>query len=116
MPSVQRGEVFKRDGKWRARWYDETNRRRERSGFETKSEAAALLHRKLAEVRALRDGDVAALRRREMITVQALVDEYLSQHIAEENTLTTLTARLKHVTRTFGAQRADRLDEREIGT
>jgi hypothetical protein len=30
--------------------------------------------------------------------VAELVDEYLDQHIAEQNTITTLTARLKHVT------------------
>jgi integrase len=46
--------------------------------------------------------------------VAELVDEYLDQHIAEQNTITTLTARLKHVTGSFGDRRLDRLQVREI--
>lgn len=51
---------------------------------------------------------------RRPLTVSELVDEYLDQHIAEANTIATLTARLKRVTGTFGDIRIDRLQVPEI--
>jgi integrase len=48
------------------------------------------------------------------LTVQALVYEYLAQHIAEANTIATLTARLKHVTGSFGDVKLERLQVPEI--
>jgi integrase len=48
------------------------------------------------------------------LTVGELVDEYLAQHIAEQNTIDTLTYRLKHVTAAFGGQRLERLQVPEI--
>jgi integrase len=109
MPSVQRGQVFKRKGRssWTIRYYDSEGMRHERSGFENKGEAATVLESKLEGVR------LGPLARRDL-TVQELVDEYLAQHIAEDNTIATLTARLKHVTATFGERRLDRLSVPEI--
>ena len=51
---------------------------------------------------------LGSLARRDL-TVQELVDEYLEQHIAEDNTIATLTARLKHVTAAFGGVKVERL-------
>ena len=78
MPSVQRGQVYKRKGRstWSIRHYDEHRVRHERAGFETKSEAAAVLENILDGMR------LGPLARREL-TIQELVDEYLAQHIAE---------------------------------
>jgi integrase len=96
MPSVQRGSVVKRGRRWGGRWYDEAGERRFRGGFDTKSDARAFVDRKVEEVVALRRGDPSALRRREMLTLGELVDEYLGQHNAEANTIRTLTARLRY--------------------
>src|SRR5215210_4644482 len=98
MPSVQRG-VIDRPGKtWRARWYDASGQRRAQSGFATKSEARAFADARADEVAALRRGDVAVIRRRQMPTLGELVDEFLTQHNAEANTLRTLHERLRYET------------------
>ena len=52
----------------------------------------------MEEVAALRRGDPAAIRRRELPTLGELVDEYLGQHNAEANTLRNLKARLRYAT------------------
>jgi integrase len=41
--------------------------------------------------------------------VRELVDEYLEQHVAEANTIATLTARLKYLTAQFGDTKLERL-------
>jgi integrase len=123
MPSVQRGSLDKRGKTWRARYRDETGAMRSRSGFATKSEAGAWLDSKLDTVDALRHGDVAALRRQTMPTLQELVDEYLEQHSAEANTIRTLKARLRYAPEGpaldgvggFGSLRIDRLTVPELG-
>jgi integrase len=51
---------------------------------------------------------------RQDVTVSELVEEYLVQHIADENTIATLTFRLKHVTAAFGDRRLDRLHVPEV--
>ena len=65
--------------------------------------------------RELRSGDVRARRRREMLTLNQLADEYLAQHVCEANTLATLTWRLKRARDTFGETRVDRLAVNELG-
>jgi integrase len=124
MPSVQRGHLYKtRRGTWGGRFYDETGARKRQGGFSTKSEAGEWLDSKLAEVAALRRGDVVVARRRRLPTIGELVDEYLGQHNAQANTLRTLEARLRYATegpRLDGAGawkslRADRLTVTEIG-
>ena len=83
MPSAQRGTVQRREsGKWAARWRDEEGTQRLRGGFATRTEALAFLGSKLDEVEALRRGDVAALRRREMPTLEQLTAEFIGQHSA----------------------------------
>jgi integrase len=124
MPSVQRGNLRKRGVSWSARWYDESGTRRERGGFATKSEAGEWLDSKLDDVKALRRGKVAAVRRQTMPTLQDLVDEYVEQHNAEANTIRNLKARLKYATHGpaldgiggFGSVRIDHLTVPELGT
>jgi integrase len=124
MPAIQRGNVVKRGpGKWQARWYDEDGKQRGRSGFTTKTEAREWLDSQVDVVAALRRGEVAALRRRNPPTLEELVEEFLSQHTAERNTLTGLRERLAYATRGpkrdgeggFGSVRIDRLDPSAIG-
>jgi integrase len=75
------------------------------------------------EIDALRRGDPHALRRRDLPTLTELVEEYLSQHSAEANTLRTLRSRLRYATEGplldgqggFGALRLDRLQVHELG-
>lgn len=109
MPSVQRGVVDKCGRTWRARWYDDQGKRHARGGFATKSEAREFADAKTREVAALRRGDLSAVRRREMPTLNELCDEYLGQHTAEANTLATLRARLVPARAKFGDVRIDRL-------
>jgi len=97
MPSAQRGTVQRREsGKWAARWRDEKGTQRLRGGFATRTEALAFLGSKLDEVEALRRGDVAALRRREMPTLEQLTAEFIGQHSAEPSTVNTLRFRLRY--------------------
>ena len=114
MPSVQSGSVVKRGTRWGTRYYDEQGTRRFRGGFDTKSAAREWLDGKTKEVAALRRGDPVALKRQTIPTLAELVDEYLSVHSAEANTLRTLEARLKPVVSRFGGIRVDRLATTEI--
>jgi integrase len=108
MPSVQRGQTFKtRGGSWAYRYYDENRTRHQRGGFKTKGEAGDALAVALDRVR------LGPLYRREL-TVSALVDEFVDQHICEDNTLRTLKARLKYATDTFGDVTLERLMVNEI--
>jgi hypothetical protein len=72
MPSSQRGGLAKRGGRWSVRYRDENGGLRRRTfgpGREGKAEASEWLARKLEEVEALRRGDVATIRRRNMPTL-----------------------------------------------
>lgn len=103
MPSVQRGQVYRlAGGSWAYRYRDANSVRRQQGGFQTRKEAATALDDVLRSVR------LGSLVRPDL-TVRNLVDEFLSQHVAEENTLATLKARLKYFTNTFGDVRLDRL-------
>lgn len=105
---LQRGQVFRRDGRsWAYRFYDADGNRHEVAGYKTKGEAGAMLEHELDQVR------LGPLARREL-TVSELVDEYLEQHIAEDSTIETLRYCLKHVTGTFGDVKVDRLRVAEL--
>jgi integrase len=115
VPSVQRGSAIKRpSGRWEARYYDETGKRRYQGGFATRSEALAWIDARLEEVVALRRGDPSALRRRQMLTLRELVDEYLETYTGEANSKRTLAERLRYATRTFGDVPLDRLDVAQL--
>ncbi|MEP6910272.1 MAG: hypothetical protein ABI896_07570 [Actinomycetota bacterium] len=108
MPSVQQGQTYRKpSGTWAHRYRDNEGKRHEVAKFATKSKAAAMLRRRLDE---LRLGPEA----RRDLTVQELVDEFLEQHLCEPNTLRTQTSYLKHVTGAFGDVRLDRLQVNEI--
>jgi integrase len=110
MPSVQRGQVYKKpSGTWAYRLRDENGRRREVAKFETRSEASRGLDEALRLVR------LGGLGIRRHTTLQELVDEFLAQHVAEENTIRTLRDRLRYATDAFGSVRVDRLQAREVG-
>jgi integrase len=102
MPAKQRGQVFKLPGgSWAYRYYDANGKRRQHGRYGTKGEASKALEKALR-------------RHRDPITVQELVNEYLAQHIAEDNTIATLKARLKYATGSFADVRVDRLHVPEI--
>jgi integrase len=109
MPSSQRGQVYKPKGRtsWLIRYYGADGVRRAEGGFDTKREASAALDRALDRVRR------GPLAQRDL-TVSELVDEYLAQHVAEQNTLQTLRERLRYATNTFGGTRLDRLQVPEL--
>jgi hypothetical protein len=100
--------VFKLEGgQWAYRLArDEDGCRRQVGGFKTKGEA-----------REACDNHVDRIlnpQRRDSITLAGLVDEYLGQHVAEQNTLATLAARLKHAAKAFGDLPLERLAVAEI--
>jgi integrase len=112
MPAKQRGQVLRRGDGWACRYYDDEGRRKRQGGFRTKSEAADWLDDRLANVEALKRGE--ATRPREIPTLCDLVDSYLEQHVADQNTIDTLRARLKRATAAFGDTRIDRLAVSEL--
>src|SRR5690349_12433172 len=124
MPSVQRGSVDKIGAKWRARWYDEADRRRSQGGFDTRSDAWTFVEGKVEEVAALRRGDPSALRRRHMLTLGEVVEEFVGQHSAEASTIESLRKRLRYALEgpKLDGQggwcdlRVDRIQPHEVGT
>src|SRR4051794_36764242 len=101
MPSVQRGQVYRKpSGTWAFRYYDENGKRREVAKFRTKGEADDARQDVLDEMRLGRRAQ------REM-TVNELADEYLAQHQCEHNTLAKLTAQLKPARAAFGDVKLD---------
>lgn len=114
MPARQRGSAVRRGKSWAARYRDVEGVQRLRGGFESKSAAREWLDSRVDGVEALRRGDVAALRRQSMPTLQTLVDEFLAQHVCEENTKTALRVRQKYATKTFADVRLDRLAVSEL--
>jgi integrase len=123
MPARQRGSTVRRGKSWGARYYDEKGARCFRGGFETKSAAREWLDSRVDDVEALRRGDHAALRRREMPTLQELADEFTAQHVAEASSIAALKYRLRYATEgpkldgEAGWQdvKIDRLNPTEIG-
>lgn len=96
MPSVQRGQVYRKpSGTWAYRYRDADGRRREVAKFRTKSEASEALRNVLEDVR------LGFSRQRE-VSFAALVDRFLSAHEADDLTLTKLTAQLKRAKADLG--------------
>jgi integrase len=96
MPARQRGSTVRRGKTWAARYRDVEGAQRLRGGFETKSAAREWLDSRVDGVEALRRGDVAALRRRDMPTLGELVDEFTAQHVAEASSIAALKYRLRY--------------------
>ncbi len=111
MPSVRTGAVYKlAGGSWAYRYRDADGRRQQVGGWKTKGEASLALASALDNARL----DGLGIRRREL-TLSEVVDEYLAQHQAEDNTLAGLTALLRHATAAFGHLTLDRLTVPEVG-
>ncbi len=115
MPSVQRGSVGRLRRSWQARYYDETGARRSRAGFATKTAAAEWLDRRLAEVAALRRGDILPARARPH-TVDDLLDLFLAKHgrTLDPATVAKLTRQLRHARSEFGGRHPDSLRRVEL--
>jgi integrase len=112
MPSVQRGQAFRKGSAWAARWYDENGARRFQGGFETKSEAREWVDDKVEEVAALRRGDLP--KPGTLPTVAELVDTFLASHEVDPATTNKLRYELAHATRAFGPKRIDELKPLEL--
>lgn len=107
MPAEQEGQVYKTAKGHGIRWYDETGARRRRAGFSSKSEARKWYRN--VELKRMRGETIAP----SPLTLQELVDEYLAQHVAEQNTTRALGERLKLAT--AGIPLKPRAQEREHG-
>jgi len=123
VPAKQRGSTVRRGKTWAARFRDAEGVQRLRGGFGSKSEARQWLDGQVDGVEALRCGDVAALRRRDMPTLSMLVEEFVSQHVAEPSTVASLEFRLRYALEGpkldgkagWRDVRIDRLNPTEIG-
>lgn len=123
MPARQRGSTIRRGKSWSASYYDERGVRTRRGGFATKSEAREWVDARVDETEALRRGDVAALRRRDMPTLSELADEFTAQHVAEGSSIAALKYRLRYATEGpkldgkagWADVKIDRLNPTEIG-
>jgi integrase len=122
MPAEQRGSVYKTANGFGLRWRDEHGVRRRKAGFKSKSEARSWFEN--IERRRMRGESVSPT----PLTLAELVDEYLRQHVAEQNTIRALRDRLKLATEGIpvkpraaerehglGEIRVDRLDARTVG-
>ena len=78
-----------------------------------KEAAQAWLEQQLRDVTIARRGGLPLPPRRDL-TLADLVDEFLAQHVAENNTITNLRHRLRYAKDAFGTVPIDRLDVREI--
>lgn len=102
MPSLQRGSVVKKNGRWQARWYDADGNRRSRSGFATKTAAREWLDDQVKEVSALRRGVLLPAHRPQ--TVNELLDVFVDKHghTLDPQTLRIDKSSLNHARNAFG--------------
>lgn len=110
MPATQRGQIYRTSTGYGIRWYDETGRRRRRSGFNSRSDA----RRWYEEVERQRmRGDVV---RPAQMTFAELVERYLKTHAVgrEGSTMTTLRERLNHSVTAFGALKLSELERMTV--
>jgi integrase len=107
MPAEQRGSVYPAGKGYGIRWRDEHGTRRRQAGFKSRSEARSWFQD--VERRRMRGETIAP----SPITLAELVDEYLAQHVAEQNTIRALADRLKLAT--AGIPVKPRVPEREHG-
>ena len=122
MPAEQRGSVYKTARGFGLRWRDEPGARRRQAGFRAALRGPLVVRGCRAEADARRNHRPLPL------TLAELVDEYLDQHVAEQNTIRALRDRLKLATagipvkpraaereHGLGGIRVDRLDARTVG-
>jgi integrase len=122
MPAEQRGSVYATSSGYGIRYRDEHGRRRRQAGFPSRSAARKWFED--VERKRMRGETIAP----SPMTLAGLVDEYLEQHVAEQNTIRALRDRLKLATdgipvtpraaereHGLGSIRVDRLDARTVG-
>lgn len=101
MPAKQRGEPYRLGrGRWGLRFYDETGRRRRRSGFASRTEALDWYE----TVERPRQLGLAVAAPPPDVTLAAFVEEFLTAKggTVEPVTVRTLRVRLAYATRQFG--------------
>lgn len=110
MPAAQRGQIYRTSTGYGIRWYDETGKRRRRSGFKSRSEARQWYED--VERRRMR-GDIA---RPAQMTFAELVERYLKTHAVgrEASTMTTLRERLSHSVSVFGELKLSELERMTV--
>lgn len=117
VPKAQRtGSVVKfASGKFGVRYYDEHGVRRRAGGFATKTAAGEWLDNRIADVAALRRGDVVSREHRPP-TVSALLDTFLERHGATVDPATKrkLQRQLKGARAAFGDRHPDSLNRLEL--
>jgi integrase len=122
MPAEQEGSLYKTSSGFGIRWRDEHGQRRRQAGFSSKS-AARKWFRDVEQKR-MRGETITP----SPMTLAELVDEYLEQHVAEQNTIRALRERLRYATlgipvkpraaereHGLGGIRVDKLDARTVG-
>ena len=122
MPAEQQGSVYTTAKGCGIRWRDEHGVSRRKAGFKSRSEARKWFQD--VERRRMRGETVTPT----STTLAELVDQYLGQHVAEQNTIQALRDRLKLATdgipvkpraqereHGLGEIRVDRLDVRTVG-
>jgi integrase len=108
MPSVQRGQVYRKpSGTWAYRYRDELGKRREVAQFRTRSEAAEALNEVLTRAR-------RGARYRPDTTLSELVGLYLEQHQADPATIAKLRQELKKPVAAFGSVPVGKLLPAEV--
>jgi integrase len=107
MPAEQRGSVYRIARGFGIQWRDEHGVRRRQSGFASRSAARSWFEN--IERKRMRGEAVTPT----PLTLAELVDEYLAQHVAEQNTIRALGDRLKLAT--VGIPVKPRASEREHG-
>lgn len=110
MPAEQHGQVYRTSTGYGIRWYDETGKRRRRSGFTSRSEARRWYEE--VERRRMR-GDIA---RPAQMSFAELVERYLRTHAVgrEASTITTLRERLGHSVSAFGELKLSELERMAV--
>ena len=110
MPAAQRGQIYRTSTGYGIRWYDESGKRRRRSGFKSRSEARQWYED--VERRRMR-GDIA---RPAQMTFAELVERYLRAHGVgrEGSTMTTLRQRLSHSVVAFGELKLSELERMTV--
>jgi integrase len=118
MPSVQLGEIFKKQDHWFVRFYDQEGVRRKKGGFGAgragRQAAATWLQDKREEVEARRRGDWVEPVPRVQTTVREMNRLYVDGHDVDEQTKRTLRCRLRKADDTFGDRDPDTLTAAEL--
>jgi integrase len=113
MPAEQAGSVYPLAKGFGVRYRDHTGQQRRARGFAKQKDAERFLLRKCEEIEKRRRGEKVE-EHVEPMSLGDLIDEYMSVHTAQDNTIKTLRWRLKYARDKFGDTRIDRLSVTEL--